>query len=108
MAEKKVTLVRIEYSDGSAELAEGNHAEEVMNWYHAAESMLLIHGGVYKGNTMIQIPSPTKELESVASIAERVYPQQVEAIRAGNLDGDRLIKDSWYEECDESRRLNRQ
>jgi hypothetical protein len=48
------------------------------------------------------------DLEPVASIAERVFPDAVAEIRAQHIDSDCLRgKSDWDRECQESRRLNR-
>jgi len=90
MADKKTTRVLFEYSDGSSKYAVGDHAEEVMQWLSACQSMQCIHGGQYTGRKMIEVPAPT------------VTP-------APHIDSDRLVgKTDWDEECQESGRLNRQ
>ena len=53
-----------------------------------------------------------KDLESVASIAERTFPKEVAEIRQNpvpHIDSDRTIggKSDWDKECQESGRLNR-
>jgi hypothetical protein len=98
MADKTTTLVRFEYSDGSAEYAKGDHAQEVMDWLNAAQSMLCVHGGNYTGRRMVEVPAP-----------DVVPPPAMdqEAMTMG-LDADRTTgKSLWHQECDESGRLNR-
>ena len=53
MADKKTTLVMFSYDDGSSEYAEGEHAEEVMQWLSGCQAMQCIHGGQYTGRKMI-------------------------------------------------------
>ena len=77
MADKTTTLVLFTYSDGSSEYAVGDHAQEVMTWLNGCQTMSFIHGGEYKGRRMIEVPAPTSDLESVASIAERTFLQEV-------------------------------
>lgn len=50
-----------------------------------------------------------EDMESVASIAERVFPDTVQEIRTQHIDSDRYRggKSNWDRECQESRRLNR-
>lgn len=52
---------------------------------------------------------PVEDLESVASIAERVFPDAVKEIRTQHIDSDRYRggKLDWDRECQESRRMNR-
>lgn len=50
-----------------------------------------------------------EELESVRTIAERTFPEEVEQIRkrpVPHIDADRHREDLWAKECQESGRLN--
>jgi hypothetical protein len=58
MANKKTTLVIFAYDNGSLEYATGDHAQEVMEWLNACQSMECIHGGQYTGRKMIEVPAP--------------------------------------------------
>jgi hypothetical protein len=65
--EKTVTHIEIRYSDGSFDWAAGDNAQQIMDWYKAAEQMLCLHGGVYKGPKLIS----HGPLEGSAPPAER-------------------------------------
>ena len=77
MAEKTTTLIIFGYTDGSSEYAVGDHAQEVMDWLSGCQTMSFIHGGEYKGRRMIEVPAPTSDLESVASIIKRVFVDEI-------------------------------
>jgi hypothetical protein len=58
MADKKATLIVFGYEDGSYEFANGEHAQEVMEWLNSAQSMSWIHRGQYTGRKMVVVPAP--------------------------------------------------
>lgn len=49
MSEVKATAIRVEYSDGSVDHADGEVAEKIWNWLNACQAMNWIHGGRYSG-----------------------------------------------------------
>jgi len=54
---KKCIFIRVEYDDGSAEWAAGDHADEVWSFLMASQTMNCIHGAVYHGRKMESSPA---------------------------------------------------
>lgn len=78
MANKKTALVVLGYDDGSYEYAVGDHVEEVNSYLSAAQGMMYVHGGEYKGRKMVVVPARAEdELEPIKPIAERMFPEWV-------------------------------
>lgn len=46
---KKAVRIEIKYDDGSIDLAEGDAAFQIKQWYDNAEVMYCIHGAQYTG-----------------------------------------------------------
>lgn len=67
MRVKKAVVVYFEYDDGTAEIARGEHAQQVMSYLVTAQSMNALHGEVYLGRPMEKI-----EPLLVASVASEV------------------------------------
>jgi hypothetical protein len=56
MPDRQILAVYFEYDDG-AEVAVGAHAQEVMDYLNAGQSMNHIHGHDYTGRQMREVPS---------------------------------------------------
>lgn len=54
MSDRKAVSIRIEYSDGLIDTAEGDAAEKIMAWYSGCETLAIIHGAEYKGPNFTQ------------------------------------------------------
>jgi hypothetical protein len=49
LTEPKAKWIRVELDNGKVLSAEGSQAAEIWEWLMAAESILCIHGGHYRG-----------------------------------------------------------
>jgi hypothetical protein len=58
VAEKKINLVMFGYDDGSYEIANGDHAREVMTFLSGCQTLAYAHGSQYQGRKMVEIPAP--------------------------------------------------
>lgn len=56
---RKAVRIEFEYDDGTILYAEGDHAEEVMQYLNSAQTMHAIHGANYRGRTMLERVRPT-------------------------------------------------
>lgn len=64
MADKKAVFIHIKYDDGSQDIADGDDAKQILDWYNAGQSMNIIHGAVYKGPQFREIPAGAADPET--------------------------------------------
>lgn len=53
--ERTCTKLVMHWSDGTISLAEGEHAQKIMEWYNSCELMNCIHGAKFQGEPMIRL-----------------------------------------------------
>jgi hypothetical protein len=53
---KKARVVYIEYDDDTALIAQGGHAEEIMQFFHRAQDFYCRHGEIFQGVPMHDSP----------------------------------------------------
>lgn len=51
----KCVYIELRFDDGTKRIAEGDHAQQVLDWWNACETMNFIHGAEYKGQTLIEV-----------------------------------------------------
>ena len=63
-----------------------------------------------KHRSVCKFDDTKHDLESISVIAERVFPKEIAEIKStysADLNDDRIKENLWYNECNESARLNR-
>jgi hypothetical protein len=61
----KAIKIRVDYDDGSAVEAVGEHAAACWSWIQSCEVNAALHGAVFQGVAMTQIPAASAERQTI-------------------------------------------